>query len=105
MIKPNASISLGLDAGMGAVKVWCEGAGVEMLSQVSVNGSGHLDAMVGLATAKRPLCIETGDGEFYAGAGAFEFGHVLSRNLDFDRLNGTPEMRALVYAALTKFMN
>lgn len=97
-------ISVGLDAGMGAVKFWSDGGGVEMLSQVSVNGSGHLDTMVGLTAAKRPLCVETADGEFYTGSGAYEFGRAISRNLDFDRLNGTPEMRALVYAALTRYI-
>ncbi len=98
-------ISVGLDAGMGAIKLWSRGQGVEMLSQVSLNGSGgHLDNMVGLVSSKRPLCIETVDGEFYTGENAHDFGRAINRNLNFERLNGSPEMRALVYAAFTKHM-
>jgi hypothetical protein len=98
------NISVGLDAGMGAVKLFSRDGSVEMLSQVSINGSGHLDSMVGLVSAKRPLCVKTVDGEFYTGANAHDFGRAIGRNLNFDRLNGTPEMRALVYAAFTQYI-
>lgn len=98
----NGLISVGLDAGMGAMKVWSRGNGLDVLSQVAVNGSGHLEGQIGLKSEKRPLLVTTGDGEFYVGAKAHNYGHPIE-NLDFERLFGSPEMRALVYGTLTRF--
>jgi len=97
------AISMGLDAGMGAIKVWSRSGGLDMLSQVATNGSGRLDAMLGLRSAKRPLYVETQDGHFYVGRGAHDYGRPVE-NLDFDRLIGSPEMRAMVYGAWTRYM-
>lgn len=97
------TISMGLDAGMGAVKLFANGQGVEFLSQAATNGSGHLEGMMGLKQVERPLLIETPGGEFYVGERAHQFGRPIE-NLDFDRLNNSPEMRALVFGAWTKFM-
>jgi hypothetical protein len=97
------TISMGLDAGMGAVKMYADGHGIEFLSQVALNGGDHLDAMMGMRQTERPLMIETADGEFYVGDRAHQFGREIE-NLDFERLNNSPEMRALVYGAWTKFM-
>ncbi len=96
-------ISVGLDAGMGAIKLWSRGQGLDVLSQVAVNGIGHLDGQIGLKTEKRPLLVTTGDGEFYVGAKAHSYGRPIE-NLDFQRLFGSPEMRALVYGSLTRHM-
>lgn len=96
-------ISVGLDAGMGAIKLWSRGHGLDVLSQVAVNGIGHLDGQIGLKTEKRPLLVTTGDGDFYVGAKAHSYGRPIE-NLDFQRLFGSPEMRALVYGALTRHM-
>jgi hypothetical protein len=96
-------ISVGLDAGMGAIKLWSRGQGLDVLSQVAVNGSGHLEGQIGLKSEKRPLTVVTGDGEFYVGAKAHNYGREIE-NLDFDRLFGSPEMRALVYGSLTRCM-
>jgi hypothetical protein len=97
------TISMGLDAGMGAIKVWSDKGGLDVLSQVAVNGSGHLGGMIGLKNDKRPLMVTTNDGEFYVGARAHNYGRPIE-NLDFDRLIGSPEMRALVYGAWTRTM-
>jgi hypothetical protein len=97
------SISMGLDAGMGAIKVWSETGGLDILSQVAVNGSGHLEGMIGLKSDKRPLMVTTSDGDFYVGAKAHNYGRPIE-NLDFDRLIGSPEMRALVYGAWSRYM-
>lgn len=96
-------ISVGLDAGMGAIKLWSRGHGLDVLSQVAVNGVGHLDGQIGLKTEKRPLLVTTGDGDFYVGAKAHSYGRPIE-NLDFQRLFGSPEMRALVYGSLTRHM-
>jgi len=83
--------------------MWSEQGGLDVLSQVAVNGSGHLEGQLGLKSERRPLAIVTDDGEFYVGAKAHNYGRPIE-NLDFDRLFGSPEMRALVYGAWTKYM-
>jgi hypothetical protein len=96
-------ISVGLDAGMGAIKLWSDMGGLDVLSQVAVNGSGHLEGMIGLKSERRPLVVQTEEGQFYVGARAHNYGRPIE-NLDFDRLFGSPEMRALVYGSLTRYM-
>jgi hypothetical protein len=54
--------------------------------------------MAGLRMAKPPLTVETTYGTFYVGEGAHDWGSPIE-NLDFDRLTGSPELRALLYAA------
>jgi hypothetical protein len=100
----NGMISVGLDAGMGAIKLWSKGQGLDVLSQVAVNGVGHLDGQIGLKTEKRPLMVTTNDGDFYVGAKAHNYGQRAIENLDFERLFGSPEMKALVYGSLTRFV-
>jgi hypothetical protein len=97
------TISMGLDAGFGGIKIWSDDGGLEILSQVAVNGNGHLDAMVGLKSDKRPLMVTTNDGDFYIGAKAHNYGRPIE-NLDFNRLTGSPEMRALVYGTWSRYM-
>jgi len=95
--------SVGLDAGMGAIKMWSEAGGLDMLSQVATNGGGHLDGMIGLKAAVRPLMIETADGEFYVGERAHNYGRPVE-NMNFDRFGGSPEMRVMVYGTWTRYM-
>lgn len=96
-------ISMGLDAGFGAIKICSEQGSLELLSQVAVNGSGHLEGMLGLKSEKRPMMVTTSDGDFYVGAKAHDYGRAIT-NLDFDRLIGSPEMRALVYGSWSRYM-
>jgi hypothetical protein len=98
-----AMISMGIDPGFGGLKIYSQGRGLELLSQVAANGGQHLDAMGGLKRAERPLMVETGDGQFYVGAHTHQYGRLIE-NLNFDRLNNSPEIRALVYGAWTKYM-
>lgn len=99
----NETISMGLDAGFGAIKMFSQGHGLELLSQVALNSGQHLEGMIGLKQAERPLTVKTDDGDFYVGAGTHQYGKLL-QNLGFDRLNNSPEIRALVYGAWTKYM-
>jgi hypothetical protein len=96
-------ISVGLDAGMGAIKIWSDDGGLDMLSQVATNGGEHLDGMIGLKAAVRPLMIETADGEFYVGERAHNYGRPVE-NMNFDRFSGSPEMRVMVYGTWTRYM-
>jgi hypothetical protein len=111
-------IYVGEDFGMGANKLWSGGwefpgerkgtthivqaGGLQMVSQVASNGRGHYEGMLGLKNKRRPLEIASEFGSFYVGDGAHEHGRPVE-NLDFDRLTGAPEMRALLYGSLYQF--
>lgn len=96
-------ISVGFDAGMGALKMWSAAGGLEMLSQVAINGGSHLEGMIGLKREERPLRIETADGEFYVGERSHNYGRKVE-NMSFDKFSGTPEMRVMVYGIFTKYI-
>jgi hypothetical protein len=62
------------------------------------------DGIVGLKQAKRPMAVQFDGGSFYVGEKAHEYGRPVE-NLDFDRLTGAPEMRALLYASLAQYQD
>ncbi len=111
-------IFLGEDLGMGANKLWgngwdvpgekknttrfIQGGGLQVVSQVSSNGRGHYQGMLGLKSKRRPMEIASDFGSFYVGEGAHEHGRPVE-NLDFERLTGAPEMRALLYGSLAQY--
>ena len=95
-------IFLGEDLGMGANKLHGAAGGLQTISQVSSNGTQAITGMVGLKARTRPLHIATQHGSFYIGDGAHSAGRPVE-NLNFDRLTGTPEMRALFYGSLTQY--
>jgi hypothetical protein len=100
-----ATIFLGVDLGMGACKVWGPAGGLQVVSQVASNGTRHLtDGIVGLKQAKRPMAVRFEGGTFYVGERAHEYGRPVE-NLDFDRLTGAPEMRALLYGTLAQYQD
>ncbi len=94
---------LAYDPGAGAIKAVYRGETLLLPSAVAVDGQHRLHSIAGLKNRKRPLTITTTDGQFYVGAGAHDFGRPVE-NLDFDRLTGTPEMRALFYATLSRLL-
>lgn len=93
---------IALDPGFGNVKVVGGAGEVILQSAVSTDGGPLAGRMVGLRAARPPLRISTEAGTFYTGAGAHDWGRPVE-SLDFDRLTGSPEMAALVYAALTEY--
>jgi hypothetical protein len=93
---------IGFDPGMGAIKLYGDAGGIEMLSQVAVNGSKKLPHFAGLSRRVAPMEVASADGRFYVGTGAHDHGRPVE-NLDYDRLTGSPEMRALLYGALTAY--
>jgi hypothetical protein len=93
---------LGEDLGMGANKLFGSSGGLQVLSQVATNGTQHLLNATGLRQRQRPLEIKTEHGSFYIGEGAHDYGRPVE-NLDFDRLTGAPEMRALLYGSLMRY--
>lgn len=100
----NQYFYLGEDLGMGANKLFGAPGGLQVLSQVATNGAQHLMNSVGLRQRQRPLEIKTEHGSFYVGEGAHDYGRPVE-NLDFDRLTGAPEMKALLYGSLTRYQH
>lgn len=97
-------IHIGEDLGMGANKLWGAAGGQQTVSQVASNGNSAISGMLGLKAKRRPLHITSAFGSFYVGEGAHEHGRPVE-NLEFDRLTGAPEMRALFYGALVNYQN
>jgi hypothetical protein len=98
----NQYFYLGEDLGMGANKLFGAPGGLQVLSQVATNGTQHLVNFSGLRQRQPPLEIKTEHGSFYIGEGAHDYGRPIE-NLDFDRLTGAPEMKALLYGSVTRY--
>lgn len=91
---------VGLDWGAGNVKLWTQGGGVVLPSQVAVAADGVQGGKAaGLRQAERPLVVRTNGHRFYVGMGAHSWGRPIE-NLDDGRFGiGAPELRALTYGA------
>jgi len=98
----NTTIKLGMDAGNGAYKLTGDGGFLELQSQVAMNGGLKVMNTMGLRKSKAPLQISNDSGSFYVGPSAHDHGRPVE-NLDVDRFNGTPEMRALFHGSLTEY--
>ncbi len=98
----NPNLRLGLDAGNGAFKLFGAPGGLEFVSQAAARSGQKVLATLGLRKSKVPLAIQNEGGQFYVGAGAHDFGRPVE-NLDVDRFNGTPEMKALLHGSLTRY--
>ena len=95
-------ISLGIDAGNGAFKIFGQPGGLQVLSQVATDNGQRMVNTLGLHKQKPPLQVVNGHGAFYVGAEAHDYGRPVE-NLDVDRFNGTPEMAALLHGSLTRY--
>jgi len=102
-MKTQDTIILGEDLGMGANKLYGSQGGLQLPSQVAINDSHKVSQMIGLRSQKAPLQIRTAQGSFYVGPDAHDWGRPVE-NLDYDRLIGAPEMHALLYGSLTRFI-
>jgi len=98
----NPLISLGIDAGNGAFKLYGASGGLELVSQVATACGQKVLATLGLRKQKAPLQVSNDRGSFYVGAGAHDYGRPVE-NLDVERFNGTPEMKALLHGSLTRY--
>ena len=96
-------ISLGIDPGAGAVKIYGPAGGVQLPSLVATDGGRTLSRMAGLAQAKPPLHVSTRAGNFWLGSRAPDWGRLVE-NLDHERFTGSPEMQALLLGALTTYI-
>ncbi|MCP4542291.1 MAG: ParM/StbA family protein [Chloroflexi bacterium] len=94
--------TLAFDPGFGGIKLYGPGGGLTFQSAVATNGSRTVRRMAGLRTARPPLRVETVTGSFYVGDTAHDWGRPVE-NLDFERLNGSPEMLALFLGSMARY--
>lgn len=93
---------VGLDLGFGAFKIYTPDASGIVVSHVAEARVGDAGlSTVGLNIDPTTQVITNHIGRYYVGLGSAKLGRVNSR-LDYDRLTGSPEMRALLYASLGK---
>lgn len=93
----------GLDLGMGACKLFGAGGGIHLPSHVAIADGRVVTRLAGMKADKPPLKITVGSHSFYVGDGAHEWGRPVE-SLDYERLNGAPEMKAIVYGAFSRYM-
>lgn len=93
---------LGLDPGNGAIKVYGALGGLELPACVATDSGQKLSKAVGLGVGKAPLQVATPGGSFYVGPHAHDWGRPVE-NMDHARFAGSPELRALLYGALTQY--
>lgn len=103
MTKKGATTLIGFDAGMGAIKLYGVHGGLQLQSQVSINGTQKVTAVMGLARQKAPLHIRSSQGSFYVGEDAHSWGRAVE-NLNYERLTGAPEMHALLFGSLAEYI-
>ena len=102
MTSKNETTLIGFDMGMGAIKLYGRSGGLQLQSQISLNGTQRMGNVMGLARQTAPLHIRSEQGSFYVGPDAHAWGREVE-NLDYERLTGAPEMHALLYGSLTRF--
>ena len=91
---------LACDLGYGSTKIFGHSGGLVIASHVATD-SRSVVHHTAIKSRKPPMEIVTGEGSFYVGLGAHDWGRPVE-NLDLDRFNGTPELRALLYGALSE---
>lgn len=100
----NDLIYLGNDLGAGGNKLFGPHGGLQVLSTVAVDDGRTLARMPGLTQRRPPLRIHTDAGSFFVGQDAHSWGRPVE-NLDHDRFNGSPELIALLYGTLTRYVD
>lgn len=95
---------IGIDPGMGAIKLWDSAGGTHLPSFVSTGGGKRFVAATGASKSKSALDIQFDGRSYYVGRNAHNSGRAIE-NMGFDRLTGSQEIKALVYGALTKRIN
>ncbi len=101
-VKP-VDLLLANDPGSSGLRLFGATGFVNQPAHVAADGSGQLIKLDGLIRRKPPIRIEADHvPPLYVGDTAAQFGSVID-NLDHDRQTGTPEMKAVLYAALTSY--
>jgi len=99
--KPNPEVTyLGVDLGMGAIKLFGAQGGTQLPSFVAVGSGVQTARMTGFARQLPAMQIKVGTQPYFVGLSAHDYGRAIE-NLDYDRLTASPEIVALFYGALT----
>lgn len=92
--------TIGVDFGAGNMKRFGEGGAVVLPSQAATVQGETMGRSAGLRSRKAPTVIGLDGARFYVGAGAHDWGRPVENLADERFVSGSPELRALVYAAL-----
>lgn len=95
----NQTVNIGLDLGMGAIKLYASDKSSVFPSFVSVATGQEFSSGPELTTSKVTK-LSFDDTQYYVGRNAHQHGNPL-QNLDYDRLLSGPEIKALFYGAMT----
>lgn len=96
------TIKFGLDMGQSSIKLTGAKGRVGFPSLAALLGASSADVSLG-KRKKRPMVVRIGEQDLYVGHNAHRYGVPLE-NFSFDRLAGvTPEMRAILYGAMTEY--
>jgi hypothetical protein len=93
----------GEDLGMGANKLYGPNGGLSLPSQVAAETGRVVGPLLGFRQTKPPLHIRFDGSAFYVGAGCHDWGRPIE-NLDYDRMIGVPETRAVLYGNLSQYI-
>ena len=99
----NELISVGVDLGMGAIKLYDICGGTQLPSFVAIGGMTKVAGMAGLTRHSPAMQIQIAGQQYYVGLHAHNHGRPIE-NLDYERLTASPEIIALFYGALTERM-
>jgi hypothetical protein len=98
-----APLLIANDPGSSGLRLYGRAGFVNQSAHVAADGGGRIMQLAGLTQRKPPLKIESASvPPLYVGDTAAQFGAPID-NLDHDRQTGTPEMKAVLYAALTRY--
>lgn len=96
-------INIANDAGSRGLRLFGDRGAVDVSAFVATNGGVHFARIDGLKRRKPPTKIESENTPpLYVGDNAVYFGQLLE-NLGHERQTGTPEMRAVLYYALSRY--
>lgn len=98
----NSTDIIGLDPGSSGLRIAGADDCIAVSANISVPTGLRLSGVAGLAHTEPPPLIEFASLAYYVGRNASLHGRAVT-NLDLSRQTGTPEMRAMLYAALTEW--
>lgn len=99
----NSLLNLGQDLGFGANKLFGQ-HGNSILQSIIAADTGHeVTQSMGLRISKKPLRIGFNGVSYYVGPNSHDWGSPIE-NLDYERMQGIPETRAILYGNLTSYI-
>lgn len=93
----------GEDLGAGSNKLYGAHGSIQLQAVVAADTGQQVSQLLGFRNRKPPMKIGIGGMNFYVGPGAHDWGRAIE-NLDYERMTGVPETRAIVYGILSRYM-